>query len=354
MRSLLLCCAVAMVGCGPDAAALVGADGSDVDQTESQEAGLTTSNKVSVWFPMHDGDTWTFKSTTTSATRTVKLSQVGSGMGLLQGLGDDLWVGTNANTTNTLYAWDGSAWKVYLRFGYSNTVWSYGSGTCTGFKLKRSSTGTTITTPAGAFSDTRSIALMQISDPVTLCPAPALSEDTFVPNVGLVGFKTGKGERFTLKSATVGGQPVGGLPVDASVTLDAASYISTPNTIQCITTPCPSNEKTASAKVRFQLVNTGPDELTWQFTSGCQVDVDLLSASGTVVSRYLEMQMCTAVMSTLRLSAGQRKTWTLDMPLADRSGNQLDGDFTVRARLVASGGGAVPSATAPLSVSVAP
>ena len=55
--------------CGPDAMAVVGDDG-DLDGTESYDAELTSTSRSSTWFPLQNGNSWTFKNTA-GATRTV-------------------------------------------------------------------------------------------------------------------------------------------------------------------------------------------------------------------------------------------------------------------------------------------
>jgi hypothetical protein len=141
--------------------------------------------------------------------------------------------------------------------------------------------------------------------------------------------------------------------VQAKVVLDRVNYESLPNTIVCITTPCPSNAQTAEAKVELQLKNTGSSAQTWQFATGCQFDVDLVSATGRVVRRLSEGRACTFALTSLTLGAGQSKVYAASIPLADRDGLQLSGTFTVRARLIPSGSAtAVPTASSSLNVRV--
>jgi hypothetical protein len=261
-----------------------------------------------------------------------------------------------SDTSTTLQQWNGSAWESLVRFGFSTTTWKTNNTTCKGLVGKRASTGTVVTTTAGSFSDTRTISFAQVSTPTTLCGTPAFTELTFAANVGLVSFKSGTNQRYNLVSATVGGVSI---PVaaqsdlSARVVLDKASYESLPNTIQCIRAPCSSNAVTAEAKVELQLKNLGSTSATYQFATGCQFDVELVSSSGRVVRRLSDSRSCTFATSSLTLGAGQSKVYAASIPLADSTGLQLDGNFTVRAKLTpSSNASTAPSATSTLSVEV--
>lgn len=349
--------AFSFLGCGPDAlATTMGEDELDVDGTETYDAELTATSRSNTWFPMQEGNTWTFKNAS-GTTRTVKFTQVGDGMALLTGLhAEPTWVGLTSDSATTLQQWGGSTWEPLVRFGYATTTWKTNSTTCKGLVGRRLSTGTAITTPAGSFTDTRSVIYAQVSTPSTLCAPPAFTELTFVPNVGLVSFKTGTGQRFNLVRATVNGRefPVTtSAELTASVVLDKASYVSYPNTIQCITQPCPSNADTAEAKIEFRLANTGSAAATWQFSSGCQFDLELVSSTGRVVRKLSDDRACTLSLTSLTLGAGQSKVYSATMPLIDKEGLQLSGTYTVRAKLIPSQNAAsAPTATKSLQVSV--
>jgi hypothetical protein len=141
--------------------------------------------------------------------------------------------------------------------------------------------------------------------------------------------------------------------ITARVTLDQANYVSIPNTIRCITMPCPSNAQTAEAKVSFEVRNTGTTSKTWQFSTGCQFDVELTSSSGQVVRRLSEGRACTFALTSVTLAAGQSKSWTATIPLESRDALQLDGTFSVKAKLIpSSNASTAPSATGSLAVAV--
>jgi hypothetical protein len=334
--------ALVLCACGPDAGALLHSEDVDTDEvtTVTTESELTTVNRADLWSPMNEGNSWSFESTT-GASRSMRMSSVVGGIAELKGLTPaSMWVGVSAPSSSTLMQWDATSarWRPWLRFGFSNSTWTMGAAPCTGAHLHRSATGALVSTPAGDFADTRTIAVEQIPSTTAFCAPPTFTELTFAAGVGLVAFRTGHGERFVLKSATVAGKrlPAASTGVTASLTLDATSYISKPNTIRCITTPCPSNEETAVAKARFTVTNGSPTSVSWVFRSGCQFDVELVASSGLVVKRLSDDRPCTLSLTSVTLAPGQSRTWNADVALVDRDGLQLDGAFSARARLIPS------------------
>src|SRR3954470_18825122 len=105
-RSILLSLvAMSMFACGPDALAVVGEEETELDGTESYDAELTSSSRSQTWMPMQTGNSWTFKSTS-GTTRTVTLTQVGDGMGLMTGLfASPTWVGLSSDAATSLMMW---------------------------------------------------------------------------------------------------------------------------------------------------------------------------------------------------------------------------------------------------------
>ena len=66
--------AFSFLGCGPDAlATTMGEDELEVDGTETYDAELTATSRSNTWFPMQEGNTWTFKNAS-GTTRTHSLS----------------------------------------------------------------------------------------------------------------------------------------------------------------------------------------------------------------------------------------------------------------------------------------
>ncbi len=346
---------VGLTACGPDVNGLAGVNESDVDAlaTTTDDA-LSSSNSPATWLPMAEGNVWSFESST--GARVIKLTGVTTTMAKLEGLYDSaVWIGTSGTSASTLYAWsdDKNDWVPFIRFGYSTTSWTYGTGACTTQKMKRSGTGVTVSGKAGSFADTRVIASELVTQPSVMCAAPAFSELSFAADTGLVAFKTGRGEKFTLVSATVNGKriPNNNGSVAATATLDKKTYTNVPNTIRCVTTPCPSNALTADADLTFKVTNNTRSTFTWKTSNACQFDVDVRSATGTLIKRLSDTRTCAAGATTLTLAAGASKTFTAEIHLQDRDALQLDGEYTMTARVLGTGGPAT-SATANLAVTI--
>lgn len=338
-------CALSLWSCGPDAEAFIGDGEFDADVTQ----GELSSNRARSWLPLQAGNEWRFTSGT--STRAVQVLYSDADMALVSGLFDGaVWLGTTSSSSPNLLVWDGSAWQPLVRFGYASTTWKVGEGACTGLKARRTATGAVVDTALRTFEDTRTIGYEQLSDPRVLCAPPALKQLVFAANVGLVSFTTGRGETFTLTSARVAGKAVQGDQVTATLRLDKSSYVSKPNTIRCITTPCPTNEETAVAKLAFELRNTGTTTVRYDFRTGCQLDVEVYSAEGRLMRQLLEGRSCTMALTSLTLAPGQTKTLQTDLDLADALGQQLEGTFKVRAFLI--DGANRPQAQAAFSVRI--
>lgn len=340
-----------LLACGPDAVAQLGDEGDD--SFEVVEGELTATSRALTWLPLANGNEWTFRSAA-GETRTVKLSQVADGMALVTGLWPQpTWVGVTSSGSTTLFQWNGEAWLPLVRFGYARNTWQTSKAPCSGLVGQRTATGTVIETAAGSFADTRTVGYSQVTAPNIRCAPPPLSELAFQSGLGLVTFRTGTNETFSLVRAVVGGKATPAATVATKLSLDQASYVSYPNTIQCITVPCPSNAKTAAAKVTFELRNTSSTTQSWQFSTGCQFDVELVSAMGRVVRRLSDDRMCTFALSSLTLAPGQSRSYQASLPLEDRDGLQLSGTYSVRARLIpSSNASSAPSATGSLRVDV--
>jgi len=350
-RWLVLAAALASCG-GPDALSMSAVD-DGVDDVETVQGELTATSRAATWLPLQEGNRWVFSSAT--GTRTVSLSNVGNGMALLTGLfSQPTWVGAASPSSTTLLLWNGAAWVPFVRFGYARTAWRFGDERCTAFVARRSATGLDFSTPAGDFTDTRSIAFEPVADSTARCTPPAFTELTFVPRVGLAAFTTGRGERFVLASASVDGMQLPTSAITARVTLDAERYTSRPNTLRCVTQPCPDNSETAEAKLRFEVRNTSSAAQSFRFTSDCHFDVEVLTAGGRVVASIAERRTCRFAASTLVLQPGEAKVYEAELELEDSNSLQLDGDFTLRAWLSSSSSamGAPVSASVPLQVRV--
>lgn len=360
-RRLLFTLLVAsFAGCnaGPDSTALVGGSGQMEAETEFETTSdALLSNAASVWFPMKEGNTWTLE-TATGARKTISYSDYSDGMAWLSGLSNGgEWAGITPEYPNTLYKWDdvSYAWTPYFRFGYAVTPWTVGSGACNTFTAKRSATDATVVTPAGTFTSARSISFSMVTQPNVRCAMPAFSEVTFAPNVGPVMVKTAAGDKYLLKSANVNGsvypKPAAG-SAKGALKADKYSYTNQSNTIRCITTPCPSNEVTAVAKLTYTVTNTSSTSQTWQFSSGKQFDVDVVNGAGKVVKRWSDGRMFTMALSTFTLAPGASKTFSAEIELKDTAGAQLSGSYSLKAYLVPRISAPAAAAQAPISVTV--
>lgn len=338
--------------CGPAAPTAVDV-GPDTDGPATASSTLTAANDEGIWFPLVAGNRWVFEAAGSS--RTVSLTAVNGTIARLEGLFDaPHWVASAPGAPNTLFLWNESIrrWEPLVRFGFATTSWSLGSG-CTGLMLHREATGLVVSGTAGTFSDTRTVAAALPDSAGTGCPALAFSELTFAANLGLVGFRSGTGERFVLASAVVGGTlwPLTTGSVQGAVALDQPRYVNVPDTVPCPVGPCPTNAQTASAAVTFTVTNGTDRSLTWRFGTACQFDVDVASVTGEVVRRLSDGRFCTQAPTELTLGAGESKAFDAELTLTDRDGVQLDGEFTLSARLLGPDG-PTPTASLPLTVTI--
>lgn len=360
---LLLVASFGLSACGDaDSTAEIGNGAEFAAEEEVASTGdALLSSAASVWLPMQQGNTWTFTGET-GATKTISFDDVGGGIAWLDGMSREAqWVGVASSAPNTLYSWNGSLakWEPFYRFGYAVTSWKIGSG-CDAFTLKRTATDATVTVPAGAFTGARTIGY-QHNPPITArCIVPVLSSVTFAPGVGPIAFSSGGGEKFTLTSARVNGKvyPAAVAAVTAKLTFDKTAYVNKSNTIRCITTPCPGNGENAVAKFTYTVTNGTKTSQTWQFSSGCQFDVQLVStATNKVVKSVADGLFCTQALTQVTLAPGQSKSYAGQLELALEDGTQLDGAYSAKAFMVPRQGvasAAVVPASANLTVSIVP
>ncbi len=343
-----------LAACGVDSSAKVGND-QFAPELEVAEGELSSS-KVSAWFPMGEGNEWVLQ-TASGQTRTVTFSDLADSVAWLDGMvPNGRWAGVASSAPNTLYTWDesGNRWDAFLRFGYAVSSWQWGSGACGTFTAKRSATGRKVETAAGTFTDTRSIEFVLKPSPTARCVAPSFSEFTFAANVGLVQIKTPAGEQFDLVSAKVGTKrwPLPSAGPVSKLSTDKAVYTSKGNTIVCITTPCPSNEEPAVAKLTYTLTNTTSTTRTWQFSSSCQTNTLVYDSKGDVVKNFEIARLCLASLTHVTLAPGQSKTYTEELTLTGDSGQLLQGDYTAKMVLTPRDNSPALPATAKFHVDV--
>ncbi len=342
-----------LAGCGVDSDATVGGVPSDAELTESSDE--LASSRADVWWPLAQGNEWILQSPRGGTIR-LAVSYSSGSIRYLEGMnGEGVWLGHASSAPNSLYVynWD-EGWGPLVRFGYAYTPWDvrYSDGPCDHFRARRSATGARVQAMAGAFTDVRKVEFEIRPDPTVLCRPPYVKELAFAPGVGPVALSSGTGETFLLASAKVGQRQYGGVSgISVSVSADRAEYTSRPNTIACVTAPCPSNEVTAVARLTLTVRNTSSSARTFQFRSGQRFDFLLSDDRGELRATWSESQLFTQASGSLTLSPGQSRSFTAEMPLKGRDGQQLEGIFTVRGVLTTADGNG-PSATTTIRVTI--
>jgi len=153
--------------------------------------------------------------------------------------------------------------------------------------------------------------------------------------------------------------PPEGAGIVAGVAADQSMYTNGPAQFWC--PPCVTNsppcmlpcyliEMTAVARFAFDVENHHPSPRTFQFSSGQQVDLEISDQNGVVVAAWSDGQTFTPEPTSFTLGPGQAMRFTLDIPLKDRQGRQLNGIYQARAFLTTSGPQPQVQATAPVVV----
>lgn len=328
--------ATVLGACGvPDSTAQLHTDmpgDGDLAETGSELA----SNAAKVWFPLDEGNEWVFESAT-GKTHTIRVDYREGNLMYVTGLREEpTWFGLSAKYTTNFYVWnaESQSWGYHVRFGYRYTPWKYQptDSVCDTFQGRRLDTGVEVSTPAGAFEDARVIGFDWKTPPNAFCAPRGFRSISFAPNVGPVALVDAYGETLSLVSAKVGSKEYSASSGKLSLKLatDEASYLNKPNTIRCITTPCPSNEVTATATFTMTLSNGTKDAYTFQFPSAQHFDFELVDSEGKVVRAWSDDRSFGQVVTQFTLKGGQTKTFTGEVELKDRHGSQLEGTYTVR------------------------
>src|SRR6266481_2346325 len=155
-----------------------------------------------------------------------------------------------------------------------------------------------------------------------------------------------------------------GAGIVATLQADQAVYTNQPASWWC--PPCVTNsppcmlpcylikEETAVARFSFQVANEYRLPRTFIFFSGQQFDVEIMDQTGRVVVACSDGKLFTQSLTALSLDPGQTMTFTADVPLEDREGQQLDGTYEVRAFLTTSGPLPRVEASSRIAVTLAP
>ncbi len=355
MRTTVLAClALALFGCGgTDLSTGLSEDALDSETELGEGTSELASSAARTWFPMSEGDEWVLASGTSKLT--VKVDAASGALRHVTGLNigtEGLWLGFSSSSPNSLYAYneDLNQWGPFVRFGYASTPWKFETrnGGCDTFSAKRTQTGSSVVTPAGTFGDSRTIGFDLRPGPMVMCAAPTFKSITFIPSVGPVQIVSGAGEVFKLVSAKVGSKRFPASPagtVSAKVTSDKTLYRNVPNSIRCITTPCPSNEVTARATFNLTVTNGTSSTKAYEFSSGQQFDFQIFDSAGRLVKSWSNDRMFTLAFTYVSIPAGGSKTFTGEVDLRDSNGLQLRGSYTVTGLLLPSGGGGASAST---------
>src|SRR5258706_11340 len=82
--------------------------------------------------------------------------------------------------------------------------------------------------------------------------------------------------------------------------------------------------KTAVAQFSFEVTNEYPTPRMFQFSSSQQFDIEISDEAGRVVTAWSDDKMFSQMLTSFTFEPGETKTFTADLPLQDRSGQQLN------------------------------
>ncbi len=318
----------------------------------SISASAMAADYSETWFPLWEGNEWIFHSGTQEV-RVATDYQDGDDLFYLTGfMGKDMWVYQDA-LSPTYYSriqfWnaDAAAWKDLLRFEKANNVaWSVNltGGACDTYSVQRTATNVTSTTPVGTFTGSRSYSLGLVPEMTARCMPSPMNSVIFAPTVGPVEFTSTAGAKYKRIGGYVDGtnytipapkKTVTSSGIQATLSLSAGRYNNQPNTIACITQPCPSNQVNANASLTLTVKNTSTSSKTFQFADGQPYNFTISDATGTAIAKWTDDHTPIGVTS-LTLAPGQSKTWTTSMAMLDVNDVQLAGFYTVRGWMVGS------------------
>jgi len=309
-------------------------------------------NYSDTWFPLWEGNEWVFHSGLHEV-RVATDYQDGNNYYLTGFLGADQWAYQNAwNTTyaTRILSWNpnSASWSDLLRFEKANNVtWNVNltNGACDTYKAQRKATGVSSSTPVGSFTSARRYQFDLVPEANVRCATPLMQSVVFAPGVGPVEFKSAAGTVYKLVSADVDGwsyglvapkQTLSSNGVQATLSLSSSRYNNQPNTIACITQPCPSNQVNGVANITFTVKNTGSTSKTFNFESGHQTEFVVVDSTGTTIAKWGSNQVFTQSATSVTLAAGQSKTWTATLEMLDNQGQQLAGYYTLQGWMIGS------------------
>jgi hypothetical protein len=307
------------------------------------------------WFPLQKDNVWVLQLTNTD-TRIISCLPDSQVRGLFQ---ED--VELRANSSGTVLGLGSTGhWQPVFRFNRRNGLtWRFNLAgeSCSTEQVNWSTNQETVITPAGTFAGCKHLQLAAVITTNSACGAVDPSELWFAPNVGPVALRSATGDLYRLSSAKVGSLS---LPADtngvaATLASDQDSYVNVASRMVC--PPCVTNVPpcevpcgmgdpvTATAHFTFTVINESADPVTFMFPTTQRFDIDLIDQSNTVVKAWSDGKAFGNVATMQTMQPGQTNTYSGDISLADRQGNQLDGVYMAEAFLTDSTGPTVQATT---------
>ena len=159
--------------------------------------------------------------------------------------------------------------------------------------------------------------------------------------------------------------PPVGAGIVATLQADQNVYTNHPAEFWC--PPCTTNvppcmlpcyltneEKTAVARFTLTVQNQYNHPRAFQFGSGQKFDLEIIDQTGRVIAAWSDGKFFIQSLTSFTLEPGQMVTFTDEMPLKDRDGQQLNGTYQVRAFLTTTGPQPPVEASNQIAVTLAP
>jgi Intracellular proteinase inhibitor len=333
---------VFLLSCGEPVTGPFNAEPAPGDASDESEL----SGHPSTWFPMGAGNVWTFERLGGGGKRQLSVNLSSEGTVELAGLfATPVRMVDASATTLTGLRGDETVPTPFLRFS-GRRRWTFGQGPCSGYQVQRlPADSSPLTTSAGLFASTRQFAFSWITSPTVRCAQPAIESLTVAPGIGPVSFRTGAGDTYVLLNASVNTLTVPATsPLIATVSFSQSTYLHGPAGAGCAQTPCAGDVETALAELSYTVRNTTGRRVTIPFSSGCQVNVRLLTPTGEVIRNEEVLRDCVPLASTLTLAPNESRLFTESVPLSNMDGDKLlSGAFTAVVYLTTSMGPLAPA-----------
>jgi len=309
------------------------------------------------WFPLQKDNVWVLQLTNTD-TRIISCLQ--DSQSLVRGLFQED-VELRVNSSGTMFGLGSSGhWQTLFRFTRRNGLkWRFNlSGASCSAEQAHWITGKeTVATPAGTFPGCRHLQLAALDMTNSTCGAVDPSELWFAPNVGPVALKSANGDLYLLSSAKVGtlSLPTATNGIVAALASDQGSYVNVAFGVVC--PPCSTDSPpceapcriadpvTATAHFAFEVINQSANAIAFMFPTTQRFDIDLIDQSNTVVKAWSDGRAFGNVATWQTMQPDQTNTYSGDISLADRQGNQLNGVYVAQAFLTDSSGPTVQATT---------